>query len=323
MSELLQQAGYCRADDLLDSWKDDLLTGKKPILYPVGEGELARIQIGPGLVTLIGGAPGAGKTAFVMQCVLNTLRAVLDLKALVCNVEMTPAVLLDRQLSRFSGIDLSVVRQRDLGKAHADRLAFGFDALLAISERLAFLKAPFGLDNVAASADAFGAGLIVLDYIQRFKPSGEHGDKRAAVNSLMDHLRQFADAGAAVIVVAALSRGKDAKGRVSYAADNLSLASFRESSELEFGCDSAFILAPSASDPESVTLMHLKDRNGEPKDISLHFDRSLQRFNPSNAPASSKPKARKGKAVSTAHLTALWAKTPTAGDNQEAEGDAL
>ena len=59
----------------------------------------------------------------------------------------------------------------------------------------------------------------------------------------MDYLRQFADAGVAIVVVAALARSKDAKGRSSYT-DGLSLASFRETSELEYGADDAFILAP-------------------------------------------------------------------------------
>ena len=67
-------ANYIRAADALASWREDVLTGKPPTLYPVGTGDLARLEIGPGLVTLLGGAPGAGKTAFVMQAVLDALR---------------------------------------------------------------------------------------------------------------------------------------------------------------------------------------------------------------------------------------------------------
>ena len=56
------KARYTTAADALVSWRDDVLTGKAPTLYPLGTGELARIEVGPGLVILIGGAPGAGKT---------------------------------------------------------------------------------------------------------------------------------------------------------------------------------------------------------------------------------------------------------------------
>ena len=101
----MSEARYQSTADLLDPWRDDVLSGKPPTLYPVGTGELARIEIGPGLVTLIGGAPGAGKTALTLQWVLDALSATPSLKALVCNVEMSPSTLLDRQLARLADID--------------------------------------------------------------------------------------------------------------------------------------------------------------------------------------------------------------------------
>ncbi|MEI4908496.1 hypothetical protein Q8G40_30905, partial [Klebsiella pneumoniae] len=58
-------------------------SSKPPTLFPVGSGGLARIEIGPGLVTLIGGAPTAGKTALTMQWVLDALIASPSIKALV------------------------------------------------------------------------------------------------------------------------------------------------------------------------------------------------------------------------------------------------
>ena len=47
-----------------------------------------------------------------------------------------------------------------------------------LADRLAFVRPPFNLENVAASADAFRADLLVLDYIQRIPPPGQHADKR-------------------------------------------------------------------------------------------------------------------------------------------------
>ena len=110
----------------------------------------------------------------------------------------------------------------------------------------------------------------------------------------MDYLRQFADAGVAIIVVAALARSKDAKGRSSYT-DGLSLASFRETSELEYGADDAFIVAPADNTsegeaPSRVVLKHLRSRHGETKDIVLTFDRKRQRFTPAE-PAGPAPRA--------------------------------
>jgi replicative DNA helicase len=101
----MSEARYQSMADLLDPWRDDVHSGKPPTLYPVGTGELARIGIGPGLVTLVGGAPGAGKTALTLQWVLDALSATPSLKALILNVEMSPSTLLDRQLARLADID--------------------------------------------------------------------------------------------------------------------------------------------------------------------------------------------------------------------------
>ena len=255
-----------------------------------------------------------------MQWVLDALARTPSLKALVCNVEMSPSVLLDRQLARLADIDLTLIRHRRLTAEHAEAVERGMQALDDLADRLAFVRPPFDLGNVAASADAFDAGLIVLDYIQRVGTPGEHGDRRGAVAETMDYLRQFADAGVAIIVVAALARSKDAKGRSSYT-DGLSLASFRETSELEYGADDAFILAPAddakseGEAPSRVVLKHLKSRHGETKDIALTFDRKRQRFTPAE-PAEPAPRADNGKLQ--AALRAMWDKTPPAHDGEGA-----
>ena len=297
------------AADVFHDWRENVLTGTPPILYPVGDGDLSRIEIGPGLVTLIGGAPGAGKTAFTMQCVVDALRLTPSLRVLICNIEMTPAVLLDRQLSRLSGIDLTTIRYRRCTGEHAEQLMHGMDMLEPLLDRLSFVNPPFDLANVTDAADAFRADLIVLDYIQRIPPPGQHGDKRGSVDASMNFLRQFADAGVAVIVVAAVSRTKDKAGRSSYSGDKLNLASFRESSELEFGADDAFILAPEPKTDGIITLKHLKARHGEAKDITLFFNRPLQRFEPTTDPA---PRPQSGKLAKA--LSKLWDSTPTAYD---------
>ena len=94
---MTRKACFQTAADVFDTWRDGVLSGEPTILFPVGEGELRRIEIGPGLVTLIGGAPGAGKTAFSMQCVIDALRLNPSLRVSVsgpryCTVRARPAV---------------------------------------------------------------------------------------------------------------------------------------------------------------------------------------------------------------------------------------
>ncbi len=272
----MSEPKYVSGSDAMAAWRDDLLSGTPPVLYRVGVPALDSIQIGPGLVTLIGGAPGSGKTALALQFVFDALRLSPSLRAVVCNVEMSAAELLNRQLARVSGIDLTTVRHRQLSDEHAERLETGLATLEPLVERIAFVRSPFDLANCAAVADAFRADLIVLDYIQRIPPPGEFRDARGSVNATMDYLRQFADAGVAVVAVSAVGRGKDSIGRSTYDAENLSLASFKESGELEYGADSAYIVCPRAD--RSINLKCCKNRHGDPADIRLAFDRSIQRF---------------------------------------------
>ena len=271
---------FTTAADVFAGWKQTVLDGTPPTLYPVAvpDNPLSRIEIGPGLVTLFGGAPGAGKTALIMQLVVDALRLTPTLKALVANVEMPPAALLDRQLARLSGVDLKTIRYRRLTSSHADRIECGMNTLGEITDRLAFVRPPFDLSSVAAVADRFGAGLIVLDYIQRIQPPGEHSDSRSAVNATMVRILELADKGLALIVLSAVGRTKDKAGRSSYSGEGLNLASFRESSELEFGADDAFILTPNTEADGNVILKHLKSRNGECRDLHMQFNKPFQSF---------------------------------------------
>lgn len=90
-------------------------------------------------------------------------------------------------------------------------------------------------------------------------------------------IRRFADSGAAVFIVSALARQKNAAGRSSYDPETLTLSAFRDSSEIEFGLDNAYILA-GGKEPHERTLKHLKARNDECRDIALEFDGAVQQF---------------------------------------------
>ncbi len=316
------RAHFVTAADALCSWRDDILMGKAPVLYPIGSGELATIEVGPQLVTLIGGAPGAGKTAFSMQVVADALRLTPTLRVLVCNVEMSAGVLLDRQLARLSGVDLTTIRYRKLGAQHADRIDQALNTMTAFAERLCFVRPPFDLGNVAATLDEFDANVILLDYIQRITPPGHHDNRRNSVDATMNFLRKFADAGMAVIVVSAVGRSKDSKGRNTYAGDGLNLASFRESSELEFGADDAFILAPAPKRGDDVVVLrHLKSRHGEAKDLFLDFDKPHQRFTSAADQDEVNDDTRKVNPTDSrkirSALASLWSRTTPAPDHED------
>lgn len=270
------RARYLAGCDLFGRWRADVRSSAGPVLYQHG---CPYPEVGPGLVTLIGGAPGKGKTAFTGSMGTEMLRFQPELRVLMANCEMSPDALLNRQLARLSGIDAEAIRHRRLGPEHEERLATGLATLEGIIDRLAFMSPPYDISNVAASVDAFGADVVFIDYIQRFTIPTEDAEARHRVNRVMDYLRQFANAGLAVIVVSAVGRTRDKAGRSSYTGDGLSLASFRETSELEYGADDALILAPVGDDDSDlVRLSHLKARHGRQVTQEFRFNRSVQSF---------------------------------------------
>lgn len=267
-----------RGDELFSNWKRDLLSNESPVRWALADEDspLYAIKAEPGKVVALGGQPGSGKTALVVQLVTDGLRLSDELRVLVANVEMPPDVLLARQLARLSGIDLNIIQDRKFTAGHMQRLHAGFSGLELICDRLGFVKGPFTLENVAHAADELEPQILVLDYLQRFQSCASE-DRRGGLDQSMSVIRKFADSGSCVFVVSALARQKNANGQTGYQADSLSLASFRDSSEIEFGCDDAFILTMGKTRNER-TLKHLKARNGECRDIALEFDGAVQRF---------------------------------------------
>lgn len=268
-------------DALLDSWSEDVLHGKAPIRWPSGSGALSNFPLGPGLMTLLGGPPGAGKTAIANQLVFDAVRLNPGLKVLVTCCEMSPSVLLDRQLSRLSGVPYTLIRDRRLTAEHHTAVNIGLATLSEIRTRLGFLTGAFDLAGVTAAGDGFDADLILIDYLQRLHATDSDGrpfrDKRSMTNTILDTFRQFAAAGRGLLVLSSVGRQPSGKhGKSSY--DGLGLASFKETGECEFAADDAFILAPPVDG--WATLKHVKARHTEQMDIRLRAELAFMRFDP-------------------------------------------
>jgi replicative DNA helicase len=267
---------FASLGDLLEGWSQDVLHGTPPVRWPAGAGPLARFPIGPGLLALIGGPPASGKTAFANQLAFDAVRLNPELKTLVTCCEMPPGVLLDRQLARLSGVPYLRIRDRGLTDSDRPAVAAGLATLNTIRDRLAFHTGPFELSAVAEAADGCEADLIVIDYLQRLAAPGSHRDKRSQTNAILDTFRQFASAGRGLLVLSSVGRQPNKNGKSTY--DGLTLASFKESGDIEYSADDAYLLAP----PENgwATLKHVKARHTEMTDIPLRAELSLMRFDP-------------------------------------------
>lgn len=241
-----------------------------PVRYHAGP-PFDALDVRPGRVLLIGAPPAAGKTTLVMQLVAGILDAQTDLRAVVANVEMSPADLLAKFAARVAEVPLSTVMDRTYTPAQRRRVHDALAAHAGLLDRLAFLEPPFELAHLAAGLDGFGATVAVVDYVQRF---GHGKELREHLDGLMTDLRRLALAGAAVIAVSSVSRQR---GRHGSDYQNLNVASFRGSAELEFGADSAYLLE---SGEGAAVLRCVKNRFGRPDSLPLRFDADHQRFLP-------------------------------------------
>jgi len=263
---------YTTGADLLGSWFADVERGEPPVRYVLAE-PFAPLDVRPGRLMLFGGAPGGGKTAALLHFGTDLLRLNPSARLLVCNVEMHPSLLVDRIASRLSAVPLKAIMNRTLTPGELGRLRAVVAALGPLAGRLAFLNAPYSLEHVAEAATAFGADVLVLDYIQRITVGDGSKDKREQLETAATVVRRFCDQGAAVLVASAVARQKSNTGSTY---KGLNLASFRGSSELEYGADSAYLLE--ADDGGNITFHCEKNRFGEVKSFVTRFDGSTQTF---------------------------------------------
>jgi replicative DNA helicase len=265
---------YTTGADLLGSWVADVERGEPPMRFQLPE-PFAALDVRPGRLILFGGAPGSGKTAALLQVGIDLLRLNGSARLLLANVEMAPMLLVERVVSRLAAVPLTALTGRTLTPEQLQRVRLAVAALEPVAGRLAFLHAPFALEHLAAAGTAFGANVLAVDYVQRFTAGDGSKDKREQLETAAAVLRRFCDTGAAVFVASAVARQKS-KGGSTY--HGLNLASFRGSSELEYGCDSAFLLVP--DEGGGILFQCEKNRYGVVADLPTSFDPITQTFAP-------------------------------------------
>jgi replicative DNA helicase len=257
--------------EVLPGFFDDLLRGAPPVVYDTGI-----IPVRQGEVVAITAPPGAGKTCLVMAMTFDALHGCADLSAVVANVEMSWQQLVEREVSRSSGVPYDWIRTREFRGVPdlVARVESAQTAIAQVAARMTFVSPPMTLEAVDRTIDDTGARWVVLDYLQRIPPYDDPArnppDTRLRVNEAMCLVRGLADQGRAVLVVSAASRGS---GKAAYA--DMGLGSFRESSELEFGADTVFTL--NTEEAHYLLRCH-KSRFGRRHDIHLDFDGEHQRF---------------------------------------------
>ncbi len=249
---------------------------KAPVRWNPGP-PFESLDLRPGRVVLIGAPPGAGKTTLSLQLATNILGRYPTLRGIVGNVETAPDVLLEKMIARYASVPLDAIQDRTMTSDERGRVDAALETHADVLSRLAFLESPYSMGHLRNSMTEFQAALAVVDYAQRFTV-GDGKDERQKLDALMSQVRTVASAGACVVVISSVSRGKAPNGNSSYSGS--SLASFRGSSEFEFGADSAYILD---SGEGIATLRCVKNRFRQAQNIALRFCGEFQRFESGDA----------------------------------------
>lgn len=265
------------AGRLLAAYVNRINTGDLPQLYKQYSA-LDRLEVGPELLTIIGAPPGVGKTALASQVMFDTLELNPGVRAVIANAEMSFDSLIRRELSRRTQIDSDRIRFGQLTTDELSSINETAAELMPKMQGVTMLDEPC-LHNLLQLRNE-EPGLVIVDYLQKFSPSDK--DARQGVNEVVSGLRKLAQAGWAVLCLSATKR--DSKGK--HGAAELDMSSFRESGEVEYNADSAYVLQDQGELEEpyirSVTLKHVKNRHGGKKDFDLRFHMPRMEFTTNN-----------------------------------------
>ena len=222
-----------------------------------------------GDLILLGGYPSAGKTLLAVQfalCLSNTYRVGFF------SLETSARKLTDRVMSHMSQVPLLKIKRRDLNDAD-------WEAIAAASADLSKLQfsiieaSGMSVHDIQAVSLNQRFDIIFVDYLQLINEKGK--DRYETVTNISQRLHTFSQSsGVAVIALSQLSRPEKQTGKPKPP----TMASFRESGQIEQDADVAFILYPSDPDDNYSTriLKIAKNKEGEKAKIEFDFDGATQ-----------------------------------------------
>lgn len=230
--------------------------------------------LSPGKITIIGAPPGTGKTALASQICFDALKEHPELNLVNANCEMVMETIFRREISRSSGVAHKKLLQASFDDGEFDRVMIACNELAQLAPRIKHVLPPFDTASLTEVL-LLEPGLLVVDYLQKFRASDR--DARTGVDEVCGTLRTIAMAGWSVLAMSATTRqhgGHDPKA--------LSMSSFKESGEIEFNADAAYVLRDLSSDAKAkvkdIELDCVKNRAGCLHSIDLRFCGDYMRF---------------------------------------------
>lgn len=257
-----------------------------------------KIRIPVAATTIVAGRPGHGKTAFLLNLMINLVRAQPDKRFLFFSYEETQAAIFLRVITMLAGSALTSHRHRYpdalytkqileeyIKAGHTD--AAEIESAKAelnelLQERLQLFDKPLHLDDlvnvIRQKNRSEPIGGVFIDYLQRVKL--DESERKTKIDRISDDLKNVAvETGLPIIIGAQINRDaiKD-EDRIP------SLASLKESGNIEEDANTVLLVyrascqkEQSSADSDSMLIKALKARDGEMNvEQTLKFQTSTQ-----------------------------------------------
>lgn len=228
----------------------------------------------PGDLIVLGGYPSAGKTALATQFAYELAKTH---RVGFFTLETHPDKLTDRIMAQRAQIPMPAIKNNRLSDADWKR---ALDTAAELS-RLCIDEVPASgmtVGDIQAFSLSRRYEIIFVDYLQLVHDNSR-GGRYEAVTNISIGLHTMAQAtGITVIALAQLSRPDKTQKKPLPP----SMASFRESGQIEQDADVALLLyQENADDYRSRRILKIgKNKEGEKASIKLDFNGALQRFSP-------------------------------------------
>ena len=231
-----------------------------------------RLFVDRGDMVVLGGYASAGKTLLAIQFAWHWAK--LGRKVGFYSLETGAGKLEDRLIAHNMRLDFGKIKRSELIEDDYKALAMASKRL--IQPTLEWVPASgMTVDEIRSSALSRGYDAIFIDYLQLIQ-----GDKRRSraeeVAGISIGLHQLSQStGITVVALSQLSRPE--KGGDGVKAPTL--ASLRESGQIEQDADVAMLLYKEEDTPHSRRILHIaKNKEGETGKIYLAFDGAHQRL---------------------------------------------
>jgi len=235
----------------------------------------------PGKLYVVAGRPAMGKTAYVLNLLMNAAK-LSKRPVAIFTLEMDDQETISRLLSTESGVDSKKITDGELDSAEWARINKATGAL----ERVKFfIDDTSGLKMFELRAKARrlvakeGVAMIAIDYLQLMSGDGKNHNREQQISEISRGLKTLAmELKIPVIALSQLSRSVESRGGDK----RPQLQDLRESGSIEQDADTvSFLYRPEyygierKSDGSStkglVEVIHKKHRAGEPGTDQLYF----------------------------------------------------